>query len=79
MLGVQEYFLYDPLASICSRRCKATDCRRVSLSGYCLKPKAGLSAKSGPGAAARDGRLRVFNPATGERLLTPPRRYLSVE
>jgi hypothetical protein len=32
-------------ANICGRRCKATGCRRGSISGSCLGPKAALSAR----------------------------------
>jgi Uma2 family endonuclease len=72
MLGVREYFLYDPLGEYL----------RPPLQGYRLQE--GEYQRIPPGAEGRlvsqalslelrleDGRLRVFNPATGERLLTP--------
>jgi Uma2 family endonuclease len=72
MLGVREYFLYDPLGEYL----------RPSLQGYRLQE--GEYQRVPPGAEGRlvsqalslelrleDGRLRVFNPTTGERLLTP--------
>jgi Uma2 family endonuclease len=72
MLGVREYFLYDPLGEYL----------RPSLQGYQLQE--GEYQRIPPGAEGglvsrilsldlrmEDGRLRVFNPAAGERLLTP--------
>jgi Uma2 family endonuclease len=72
MLGVREYFLYDPLGEYL----------RPSLQGYRLQE--GEYQRVPPGAEGRlvsqalslelrleDGRLRVFDPTTGERLLTP--------
>ena len=72
MLGVREYFLYDPLGEYL----------RPSLQGYRLHE--GEYQRLLPGAAGEfisqalglelrleHGRLRVFNPASGERLLTP--------
>ena len=72
MLGVREYFLYDPLGEYL----------RPPLQGYRLQE--GEYQRILPGAEGRlvshalglelrleDGRLRVFNPTTGERLLTP--------
>ncbi len=72
MLGVREYFLYDPLGEYL----------RPALQGYQLQE--GEYQRIRPGAegglASRvlgldlqlvDGRLRVFDPATGEGLLTP--------
>jgi len=45
MLGVQEYFLYDPLGSIYSYPCKAIGCRRASISGCRLEAKGNSSAR----------------------------------
>jgi len=72
MLGVRECFLYDPLGEYL----------RPPLQGYRLQE--GEYQRIPPGAEGRlasqalglelrleDGRLRVFNPTTGERLLTP--------
>jgi Uma2 family endonuclease len=72
MLGVREYFLYDPLGEYL----------RPPLQGYCLQE--GEYGRVSPGAAGElvsqalglelrveDGRLRLVNPVTGERLLTP--------
>jgi len=72
MLGVREYFLYDPLGEYL----------QPPLQGYQLQqgeyqrmPPAGEGrvASQGLGLELRleAGRLRVVNPATGERLLTP--------
>jgi Uma2 family endonuclease len=72
MLGVWEYFLYDPLGEYL----------RPPLQGYRLQE--GEYQRIPPGGEGRlasqalglelrleNGRLRVFNPTTGERLLTP--------
>jgi hypothetical protein len=72
MLGVHEYFLYDPLGEYL----------RPPLQGYRLQE--GEYQRLLPEAEGgfvsqvlclelrlENGRLRVFNPATGERLLTP--------
>jgi Uma2 family endonuclease len=72
MLGVQEYFLYDPFGEYL----------RPSLQGYWLQE--GEYQRLLPGAEGgfvsqalglelrlENARLRVFNPDTGERLLTP--------
>jgi hypothetical protein len=69
---VREYFLYDPLGEYL----------RPPLQGYRLQE--GEYQRLLPGTEGRflsqalslelrleNGRLRVFNPATGERLLTP--------
>jgi Uma2 family endonuclease len=72
MLGVGEYFLYDPLGEYL----------RPALQGYRLQdgeyqriPPGGdgrLSSQAlGLELRVEDGRLRVVNPVTGERLLTP--------
>ena len=72
MLGVQEYFLYDPLGEYL----------RPPLQGYGLQegeyqripPRAegGLTSQAlDLDLRLEDGRLRLVNPATGERLLTP--------
>ena len=72
MLGVQEYFLYDPLGEYL----------RPPLQGYRLQEGEYQRLLPGPegqfvsqvlGLELRleNGCLRVFNPATGERLLTP--------
>jgi Uma2 family endonuclease len=72
MLGVREYFLYDPLGEYL----------RPPLQGYRLQegeyqriPPAGegrlTSQALGLELRVEDGRLRLINPVTGERLLTP--------
>jgi Uma2 family endonuclease len=72
MLGVQEYFLYDPLGEYL----------RPPLQGYGLQEgeyqRIPPEAEGGLTSLAlrldlrlEDGRLRLVNPATGERLLTP--------
>jgi hypothetical protein len=72
MLGVQEYFLYDPLGEYL----------RPPLQGYRLQQ--GEYERMLPGDQGQlvsqalslelrlqDGQLQIVNPATGERLLTP--------
>jgi Uma2 family endonuclease len=72
MLGVQEYFLYDPLGEYL----------RPPLQGYRLQQ--GEYERVLPGDQGQlvsqalslelrlqDGQLQIVNPATGERLLTP--------
>jgi Uma2 family endonuclease len=72
MLGVREYFVYDPLGEYL----------RPPLQGYQLQegeyqrmaPGSGgelISQALGLELRVEEGRLRVVNPATGERLLTP--------
>jgi Uma2 family endonuclease len=72
MLGVREYFLYDPLGEYL----------RPPLQGYWLQdgeyqriPPGGegefTSQALGLELRVDDGRLRLVNPVTGERLLTP--------
>jgi Uma2 family endonuclease len=72
MLGVREYFLYDPLGEYL----------RPPLQGYRLREgeyERVLSGDQGELASqalrlelrVEEGQLRVVNPATGERLLTP--------
>src|SRR5215471_7168884 len=72
MLGVQEYFVYDPLGEYL----------RPPLQGYRLHEgeyqrlrPAGeeglISQVLGLELRVEAGRLRVVDPATGERLLTP--------
>jgi hypothetical protein len=72
MLGVREYFLYDPLGEYL----------RPPLQGYRLQEgeyqritpeSAGRFTNQALGLELRleEGRLRLVDPATGERLLTP--------
>ena len=72
MLGVREYFLYDPLGEYL----------RPPLQGYRLQEGEYqrilpwgegrfTSQTLGLELQVEDGRLRVVNPVTGERLLTP--------
>jgi Uma2 family endonuclease len=72
MLGVREYFVYDPLGEYL----------RPPLQGYQLQegeyqrlPPGGegalVSQALGLELRVEEGRLRVVDPATGERLLTP--------
>jgi Uma2 family endonuclease len=72
MLGVREYFLYDPLGeylrpSLQGYRLQADEYQRVppSIEGGLVSQALGLELR------LENSRLRVFNPATGERLLTP--------
>ena len=59
-------------ASICGRRCKVTNCKRAEYQRL-LPGAAGefVSQVLGLELRLENDRLRVFNPATGERLLTP--------
>jgi Uma2 family endonuclease len=72
MLGVQEYFLYDPMGEYL----------RPPLQGYRLQEEeyqrilpgadGGLTSQTLRLALrVEEGRLRLVNPSTGERLLTP--------
>jgi hypothetical protein len=72
MLGVREYFLYDPLGeylrpSLQGYRLQEGEYQRLlpGAEGEFVSPVLGLELR------LENGRLRVFNPATGERLLTP--------
>jgi Uma2 family endonuclease len=77
MLGVREYFLYDPLGEYL----------RPSLQGYCLQEGEYQRLQPGPAGEflsealglelrLEHGRLRVFDPATSARLLTPAEALL---
>lgn len=72
MLGVREYFLYDPLGEY----------MRPALQGYQLQegeyqrmppvgPDRFISQVLGLELRLEDGRVRVVHPSTSERLLTP--------
>jgi Uma2 family endonuclease len=72
MLGVREYFLYDPLSeylqpSLQGYRLQEGEYQRILpvAEGECIGQDLGLELR------LENGRLRVFNPATGEPLLTP--------
>jgi len=72
MLGVQEYFLYDPLGEylrppLQGFRLEGGEYQRLSSKGRdCFASDAlGLDLQ------LEEGRLQVVQPATGERLLTP--------
>jgi hypothetical protein len=72
MLGVQEYFLYDPLGEylrppLQGYRLQEGEYQRMSLLGH-----EGLASQVlGLELRLEDSRLRVVHPATYERLLTP--------
>jgi Uma2 family endonuclease len=72
MLGVQEYFLYDPLDEylqppLQGYRLEAGDYQRMqrAASGGLTSQALGLDVQ------VVSGRLRLVNPATGEHLLSP--------
>jgi Uma2 family endonuclease len=72
MLGVREYFLYDPLGEylrppLQGHRLQEDEYQRIppGADGGLVSQALGLELR------LENGRLRVFNPATGERLLTP--------
>jgi Uma2 family endonuclease len=72
MLGVREYFLYDPLGEylrppLQGHRLQQGEYERV------LPGDEGVLVSQALGLELRleEGQLRVINPATGERLLTP--------
>jgi Uma2 family endonuclease len=72
MLGVQEYFLYDPLGEylrppLQGYRLQEGEYQRMSLLGH----EGFVSQVLGLELRLEDSRLRVVHPATYERLLTP--------
>ena len=72
ILGVREYFLYDPLGeylrpSLQGYRLQEGEYQRLPLEAEGRLVSQTLSLE----LRLEDGRLRVFNPTTGERLLTP--------
>src|SRR5262249_18590438 len=71
MLGVQEYFIYDPLGeylrpALQGYRLQEGEYQRVQpvSAGHLVSQVLGLEMR------LEEGCLRLFNPATGERLLT---------
>jgi Uma2 family endonuclease len=72
MLGVREYFLYDPLGEylrppLHGYRLQEGEYQRISPGG-----EGGFTSQTlGLELQLVDGRLRLVNPATDERLLTP--------
>jgi Uma2 family endonuclease len=72
MLGVREYFLYDPLGEylrppLQGHRLQQGEYERVLPGGEEVLVSQALSLE----LRIEGGQLRVVNPATGERLLTP--------
>jgi Uma2 family endonuclease len=72
MLGVREYFLYDPLGEylrppLQGHRLQQGEYERVLPGGEGVLVSQALSLE----LRVEEGQLRVINPATGERLLTP--------
>jgi Uma2 family endonuclease len=72
MLGVREYFVYDPLGEylqppLQGYRLQEGEYQRLPLgsAGELVSQVLGLELR------LEEGRLRVINPATGDRLLTP--------
>ena len=72
MLGVREYFLYDPLGEYLQPPLQGY---RLQEGEYQRLPPEGegrlTSQALGMELRVEEGRLRLVNPATGERLLTP--------
>jgi Uma2 family endonuclease len=72
MLGVREYFLYDPLGEYLQPPLQGY---RLQEGEYQRMPPGGegklASQELGLELRVEEGRLRLVNPATGERLLTP--------
>ena len=71
MLGVQEYFIYDPLGeylrpALQGYRLQEGEYQRVQpvSAGHLVSQVLGLEMR------LEEGRLRLFSPTTGERLLT---------
>jgi Uma2 family endonuclease len=72
MLGVQEYFLYDPLGeylrpSLQGYRLQEGEYQRISSEGEGRLTSQALGLE----LRLEEGRLRLVNAVTGERLLTP--------
>jgi hypothetical protein len=72
MLGVQEYFLYDPLGEylrppLQGYRLQEGEYQRIPLEGEARLTSQVLSLE----LRLEEGRLRLVNPMSGERLLTP--------
>jgi Uma2 family endonuclease len=72
MLGVQEYFLYDPLGEylrppLQGYRLQEGEYQRIPLEGEGKVTSQALGLE----LRVEEGRLRLVNPTTGERLLTP--------
>jgi Uma2 family endonuclease len=72
MLGVREYFLYDPLGEYLQPPLQGY---RLQEGEYQRMPPGGegklASRELGLELRVEEGRLRLVNPATGARLLTP--------
>jgi Uma2 family endonuclease len=72
MLGVREYFLYDPLGEYLQPPLQGY---RLAEGEYQRMPRGGggelASQELGLELRVEGGRLRLVNPATGARLLTP--------
>jgi Uma2 family endonuclease len=72
MLGLREYFLYDPLGEYLQPPLQGY---RLQEGEYQRIPAGGdgelTSQELGIELRVEEGRLRLVNPATGERLLTP--------
>jgi hypothetical protein len=72
MLGVRKYFLYDPLGEylwppLQGYRLQEGECQRIP-----PESEGGLTSQFlGLELRVEEGRLRLVNLATGERLLTP--------
>ena len=72
MLGVQEYFLYDPLGEYLQPPLQGYRLEEGDYQRLRSEPEAALTSQVlGLELRLEAGHLRVVNPATGERLLTP--------
>ena len=72
MLGVEEYFLYDPLGEYLEPALQGYRLQGGDYKRMCPDADRGLvSQVLGIDLRLEQGRLRVVDPATGDRLMTP--------
>jgi len=72
MLGVREYFIYDPLGEYLRPPLQGYRLHEGEYQRLLLTGAEGLTSQVlGLELRVEAGRLRVSDPATGERLLTP--------
>jgi Uma2 family endonuclease len=72
MLGVREYFLYDPLGEYLQPPLQGYELQQGEYQRMSAGTEGSLTSRVlGLELWLEAGRLRVVNPATGERLLTP--------
>jgi Uma2 family endonuclease len=72
MLGVREYFLYDPLGEYLRPPLQGYRLQEGEYQRILVGTNEGLTSHAlGLELRVEEGRLRLVNPVTGERLLTP--------